>query len=80
METVTEIQLSNIKLKLTGDSQLLIAAVAKLFTNDGSNHTWLYSNLAGAFCIIVDPDLHAVLLRLYDLNSYEGVVNLVLQI
>lgn len=71
METVTEAQLNNIKLKLTGDSQVLIATVAKLYTNDGTNHNWLYSNLAGAFCIVVDPDLHAVLLRLYDLNSYE---------
>lgn len=71
MESVSEDQLANIKLKLIGDSKVLAATVAKLFTNDCTNHNWQYSNLAGAFCIVSDPDLHAVLLRLYDLNSYE---------
>lgn len=57
--------------KLVGGSQVLTAGPAKLYTNDGSNHKWLFSNLEGVFCIVSDPTLYTLLLRLYDQYSDE---------
>lgn len=59
-------------LSIIGDSKdLLNLSLIRLYTSEPSTNNWLYSDLQGILCYVLDYSNRIPLIQLYDSNTYE---------
>lgn len=63
--------LNEIYLLLPSTETIISSAFVKVYTSDSINKKWMYSRLSGILLLIIDRNLSAFLLRLYDLSKLE---------
>lgn len=72
--TVSSEQLSKLSYLNGEKSTILTSGIVRLHTSNKTEKKWLYTELCGAVCLVIDRAVGGVpFFRMYDLNTYDLV-------
>jgi len=71
VDTFSEFEKRRILSVLGENKDLMEIAAAKIFTSSKEGSSWLYSDLEGFLCYLIDHQEKVQLIVLYDFNTYE---------
>jgi len=72
--TVSSEQLSKLSYLNGEKSTIITTGIARLHTSNKADRKWLYTELCGAICLVIDRGLGGIpFFRMYDLNTFDMV-------